>query len=54
MKCQIPSAVKNKKNIISLPSAEFAQSMVSVNKKYILYFQTPKQLLSRTLPVYAR
>ena len=31
MKCQILFSGKNKKNIISLLSAEFAHSMVSVN-----------------------
>ena len=31
MKSQIPFSRKNKKNIISLLSAEFAHSMVSVN-----------------------
>ena len=32
MKCQILLTRKKKKNIISLPSAEFADSMVSVKR----------------------
>ena len=32
MKCQILISRKNKKNIISFSPAEFADSMVSVNK----------------------
>ena len=44
MKCQIPVSMKNKKNIISLLSAEFAHSMVrdkhttmGKEKVYLLY-----------------
>ena len=33
MKCQVLFSRKNKKNITSLSSAEFAHSMVSVNNK---------------------
>ena len=36
MKCQILFSRKNKKNMISLSSAEFAHSMVSVKQGAIL------------------
>ena len=37
MKCQILFSKKNKKNIVSLSSAESAQNMISVNN-YKLYY----------------
>ena len=36
MKCQVLFSMKNKKTIISLPSAEFAHSMVSVKVFFFL------------------
>ena len=38
MNCQILFSRKNKKSIISLSSAEFAHSMVSVNNSKWFYF----------------
>ena len=39
MKCQGLFSGKNKKNVISLPSAEFAQSVVKVEIKAATTFQ---------------
>ena len=41
MKCEILFSVKNKKNIISLPSAEFGQRVLTVTVKHIIIYIIP-------------
>ena len=54
MKCQILFSRKNKKNIISLSSAEFAHSIESVNRNFYVIYQQFYTLPFTTLWVYSR
>ena len=43
MKCQIPFSGKNEKNIINLPNAEFAHSVLGINSGPVFL---PSQVVS--------